>query len=213
MIRGSIINSQRIKGGQGFSNSGIQRFKNSRITSSIAIQSIQSVLNTTSYPSGYRLPKALLFPLKNGSIGGRTNPIFTTTVNILGLGYITSTISVTFTVSASANLLADIFGSVNVTFTETCEILGRGFISGSATVSASPSASDIAGEVFATNLEGDYSFRDLIKLMSAVSFGKSTIVDLGGGIATVTFRDVNDTENRVVADMTNSERTTITKTL
>jgi hypothetical protein len=37
-----------------------------------------------------------------------------------------------------------------------------------------------------------------------------TITDLGGGLATVNFRDISDTKNTVVADMTNSERTDVT---
>lgn len=59
-------------------------------------------------------------------------------------------------------------------------------------------------------IEGTYTAGELLRLLTAVAAGKSTIVDLGGGLATVTFRDVNDIEDRVIADMTNSERTTVT---
>jgi hypothetical protein len=214
MIRGSIINSQRIKGGIGVGGSGVSmRFKLNRINPSVALQSIPQVSSITSFPNGYRLPKAILFPLENGEIAGYSYSAFDTSCSIIGFGYIESSITVTFTVSCSAQLLADMFGSTTVTFSTLCEVIGYGYIQGTANISALPSAADIAGEVFATKLEGEYSMRDIMKLMSAVSFGKSTIVDLGGGIATVTFRDINDTVDRVEADMTSSERTNVTKNL
>lgn len=78
-------------------------------------------------------------------------------------------------------------------------------------IGATPSAFDISQAVAGMKIEGDYSLKDLIRIMSAVLVGKSTITDLGGGDATVTFRDVNDTANRVVASMTGSERTNVTK--
>ncbi len=62
-------------------------------------------------------------------------------------------------------------------------------------------------------IEGTYTAADIMRLLSAVAAGKTTIVDLGGGLATVTFRDINDTVDRVIADMTNSERTDVTKNL
>ncbi len=62
-------------------------------------------------------------------------------------------------------------------------------------------------------LEGAYTAGEMLKLLTAVAAGKSTIVDLGGGLATVTFRDINDTVERVQADMTDSERTSVTLNL
>ncbi len=62
-------------------------------------------------------------------------------------------------------------------------------------------------------LEGAYTAGEMLKLLTAVAAGKSTIVDLGGGLATVTFRDINDTVDRVQADMTDSERTSVTLNL
>lgn len=59
-------------------------------------------------------------------------------------------------------------------------------------------------------LEGSYTAADMLRLLTAIAAGKTTIVDLGGGLATVTFRDINDTVDRVVADMTDSERTDVT---
>lgn len=60
-------------------------------------------------------------------------------------------------------------------------------------------------------IEGSYTATEVLRLLLAVAAGKTSIVDLGGGNATVTFRDTGDSKNRVVADMTGSERTTVTK--
>lgn len=57
-------------------------------------------------------------------------------------------------------------------------------------------------------LEGTYTAGDLLKLISAAIAGKSDRVSTSG-VATITFRDVNDTENRIVATLQNSERTTV----
>ena len=58
--------------------------------------------------------------------------------------------------------------------------------------------------------DGTYTVEDLIKIMAAIMAGKTIITDLGGGNATVTFRNLADTIDKVVADMNNSERTNLT---
>lgn len=58
-------------------------------------------------------------------------------------------------------------------------------------------------------IEGSYTAADILRLLSAVAAGKTTIIDLGGGQATVTFRDINDTVDRVIATMDDSERTNV----
>ena len=50
----------------------------------------------------------------------------------------------------------------------------------------------------------------LLQLMASVLFGKTSITDLGGGLATVKFRDLEDSKDRVTADMDGSERTDVT---
>jgi hypothetical protein len=59
-------------------------------------------------------------------------------------------------------------------------------------------------------IESGYTATEVLRILLAVAAGKTDIVDTGSGTATVTFRDVNDTKNRVSAEMTGSERTTIT---
>jgi hypothetical protein len=104
-------------------------------------------------------------------------------------------------------------------------------------IAASPSAYDIAQAVWAATaagfntagtmgeklndagsasnpwtevIESGYTAAEILRLLAAVSFGKTNIVDNGGGSATVTFRDLADTKDRVDADMVGSERQTVT---
>lgn len=60
--------------------------------------------------------------------------------------------------------------------------------------------------------DGTYTIEDLLKIMAAIMAGKTTITDLGGGLATVAFRDLADSLNRVVANMDESKRTSVTIT-
>jgi hypothetical protein len=75
------------------------------------------------------------------------------------------------------------------------------------TVSVGGSTSD----PFLGIMEGSTTYQQAMRLMSAILLGKTNIVDLGGGNAQVTFRDTGDTKDRVIADMTGSNRTNVTK--
>jgi len=59
------------------------------------------------------------------------------------------------------------------------------------------------------NIEGPLTMKDVLRLMLSIQTGKTSITSLGGGLATVTFRDWADTKNRVVASMDGSERTDV----
>lgn len=58
-------------------------------------------------------------------------------------------------------------------------------------------------------IESGYSAAELLRLLVAIAAGKTDITDLGGGLATVKFRDIADSKDRVSASMTDSERTTV----
>ena len=58
-------------------------------------------------------------------------------------------------------------------------------------------------------IESNFTPKQVMKMLLAVAVGKTTIEDLGGGHATVRFRDSNDTKNRIVADMQDSERLSV----
>lgn len=59
-------------------------------------------------------------------------------------------------------------------------------------------------------IESGYTAAEILRILAAVAAGKTTINDLGGGLAEVVFRDLGDTKNRVSADMTGSQRTDVT---
>lgn len=76
-------------------------------------------------------------------------------------------------------------------------------------IGASPSAEDIVFALMDTNtggIESSITLRQAIKVLLSVAAGKTSITDLGGGNATVVFRNVDDTKDVVTADMEASER-------
>lgn len=64
----------------------------------------------------------------------------------------------------------------------------------------------IADAVHNYPVEGSFTFQDVTQLVAAILAGKTTIVDNGSGSATVTFRNISDTEDKAVFDMQDSER-------
>lgn len=68
---------------------------------------------------------------------------------------------------------------------------------------------NVADAVWNATAESTLTYADIHRILLAVSAGQSVIIDLGGGAATVSFRDVADTKDRVTATMANSERTAI----
>ena len=69
---------------------------------------------------------------------------------------------------------------------------------------------NVSDAVWGAIAESSLSYQDIMKILLAIASGKTTIVDLGGGMATVSFRDVDDSKDRLVADMTGSERIAVT---
>lgn len=59
-------------------------------------------------------------------------------------------------------------------------------------------------------IESGYTAADILKVLAAFAAGKTSITPLGGGDATVVFRDLGDTKDRIEAGMEGSERTAIT---
>jgi len=61
-----------------------------------------------------------------------------------------------------------------------------------------PDIEDLADAVLDENVDGTHTLREILRLLGAYAFGKSS----GGGTATVTFRDIDDTKDRIVATVT-----------
>ena len=67
-----------------------------------------------------------------------------------------------------------------------------------------------AGNPWNTVIESGYTAGEIMQIIAAFAAGKTSIVDLGGGAATVTFRDLGDIKDRIIGDMNSSERTAVT---
>lgn len=68
---------------------------------------------------------------------------------------------------------------------------------------------DVEGATLDAEVEPGVTLREALKVILAYAAGKTTITDLGGGTATVVFRDVNDTADRIEASVVGSERQSI----
>lgn len=59
-------------------------------------------------------------------------------------------------------------------------------------------------------IESGYTAAEIMSILVAAAAGKTSIVDLGMGDATVTFRNLADTKDRIIGDMEGSERIDVT---
>lgn len=117
--------------------------------------------------------------------------------------------------AASGNLTASMtaFGHFSAS------LLGSGGVSSAgstayATISAGInvtgdllSSANVGSAVWQSLIEGGFSAQDILKILAAVAVGKTDIAV--GGSTTVTFRDVGDTHDAVVATMSGSERAAV----
>ena len=68
----------------------------------------------------------------------------------------------------------------------------------------------LANAVWQKTIDGPVTGEEILRVLAAVAAGKTTIADLGGGAATVVFRNLTDALDRVTADMQDSERIDVT---
>lgn len=69
-----------------------------------------------------------------------------------------------------------------------------------------------ASQMLNAQIQGPYTMADVLRILAAVAAGKTTIVDLGSGAATVTFQAIDESGPVVVADMQGSERLSLALT-
>ncbi len=65
------------------------------------------------------------------------------------------------------------------------------------------------GNPWDTVIESGYTADEVMRILLAVAAGKTTVTSLGGGAATVVFRDQGDTKDRVSVDMQDSDRVAV----
>jgi hypothetical protein len=116
------------------------------------------------------------------------------------------------TISASAQLggIFNVLASSSLVLTPGATLSARGFMTATAGGPDPLTPQGLANAVWGRTVEAGLTTEDILKLLSAVAAGKTQIVDLGDGLATVTFRSVDDTKDRIQASMSGSERTSIT---
>lgn len=73
-------------------------------------------------------------------------------------------------------------------------------------VNVSTMSSGAVDSILDDPVEGSFTMRQLLRLMASALFGKAS----GGGTATITFRDLGDSKDRITATVTsNGNRTTV----
>ena len=68
----------------------------------------------------------------------------------------------------------------------------------------------LANAVWERQVDGTITSEEILRILAAVAAGKTSIDELGGGAATVVFRNLTDALDRVTADMQDSERIDVT---
>lgn len=69
------------------------------------------------------------------------------------------------------------------------------------------SAGKLLGDLLADGAVDGQSALESLRIALAVLAGKTTIVDMGGGVKVITFRDMADTKDRATIELTGNERT------
>lgn len=185
---------------------------NNAVSQTMLAASFGGMDKRSSLPHGLDSRSALLMARTTGGLSAYLRGAGTLTGSIGGIGNLAASLAGAGTLTANANMGRFMSASLSGTSSLTAAIGGVGNLSALISIGARPSATDIAESVLnGVLVESDLTLRDVARLLLAVAAGKTNIVDLGGGAATVSFRDVVDTKDRIVADMTGSERTTVTR--
>lgn len=164
-------------------------------------------------PTGARHPEAFFMAQDEGGLGWDLYvPTGSMTAAISGIGQMA--VNSVAVASASFNGLLLASRSVNMTGIGAMTVgaaSAYGNVRLTVRVGFQPSSDETADAVLGRTVDGTLTVKDTLSLLLAVATGKTTITNLGGGLATVRFRDVNDTKNRVTASMTDSARTSVTR--
>lgn len=155
-----------------------------------------------------------------GDLSGSMSLIVQMASVLAGTGSLTATMVGSLQMAANLAGSGDLAGALGLIANISTTLAGTGTIVGGLRGTASLEANitpftelspeSLSAAVMNSFICGTYTFKQCMEILAAVAAGKTTVVDLGGGLATVTFRDLCDTKDAVVADMTDSERTDVT---
>lgn len=162
---------------------------------------------------------------------GSATITFTTSGNAVAPLNAIGSATITFTANGDISAPASLSGTTSITFSNAATLTAIGHMVAipidtaltpdaiaSAVWSAIASANNNAGTMgeklndagsasnpWTETIEGTYTAAEIMRIVLSVLAGKTNIDG-----TTVTFRDINDTKDRVTAEMTGSERTSIT---
>lgn len=127
-----------------------------------------------------------------------------------GVSYLSGTAAMAFsTPPAVLGGIANITAASFVVFSSSATVRAVGFLHGPAP-DASPTPANVADAVWSNIVASGHSASEIMELLAAVAAGKTNISNLGGGASIVTFRNVADSRDAVVAGMVGSKRDTVT---
>jgi hypothetical protein len=107
--------------------------------------------------------------------------------------------------SALANILSNVLSNSSLN----SDNVSLGSMSSDITSFSTLSPENLAIAVWNKLVAGSYSAKECMDILTAVAAGKTTIVSSIPGEALVTFKSIDDTNDKVQAEMINSERTLI----
>lgn len=147
------------------------------------------------------------------SASGAATFTFTQTGALAGALSGTGSATATFTVpSVTLGAIVSAIGAGTFSLTGTATPSALGNLAGDITPFTELSPQNLAAAVWSSVLDAGYTAEELMRLLAAVAAGK-TDIDTSGVNPVVTFRDLDDTKDRVTATMNGSERATVAKDL
>lgn len=125
---------------------------------------------------------------------------------------VSATANGTLTLTGSAGLggIFDVMASSSIVLVPNTTLTAQAFMDAAAGGPEPLSPQGLANAVWQRAVDSGYSAEEILRVLAAVAAGKTTIVPGGGGTASVVFRDLGDTKDRITADMVGSERQTVT---
>lgn len=185
---------------------GLQTFSsNSRDSISLARTFKNSRL---SFPAGYTRASFLL-PLKDGGIASSRFAVGTGAAlgTIKGAGVLSQTLTILLPTSL-ANLAAgrNLAANEQITIAVTADPVAKGRMIATVSIGSRPSSEDIMYTIMGREIEAGLTLEKTLKILLAVAAGKT---EIDTGMGTVTFRNVADNKDVIVAEMNGSARESI----
>jgi hypothetical protein len=157
-----------------------------------------------SYPPG-RSTTAIKYPMTDGGAGGSCAGLAASTSVLDGLGDLAALLDCIATTGGAITGLKDAECILACIATTIGDIIGTGDMAGDLAI-GNLTQDDVTGAILQAEVEAGLTVQGVLRLLLAVAAGKT---DISGSV--VTFRDVADTKDRIVATMTGSERTTVVR--